>query len=200
MARDPIKPWTVEAQKYLYRDKWLRHRVDRCRTDRDILIESYHVMEAPDWVNVVAITDDLQILLVDEYRHGAGAVVRGLPSGTVETDDQDPRAAMQRELLEETGYGAAQIWPIVDGYSNSGRFNNRIWAFLAVGCRPVGEPVFDPGENISVVPVDLASCLQKLHFGSLQMQVAHLLSLFAAEAFIRQKPYPELTAIRAALV
>ena len=157
-------------------------------------------MEAPDWVNVVAITDDLQILLVDEYRHGAGAVVRGLPSGTVETDDQDPRAAMQRELLEETGYGAAQIWPIVDGYSNSGRFNTRIWAFLAVGCRPVGEPVFDPGENISVVPVDLASCLQKLHFGNLQMQVAHLLSLLAAEAFIRQKPYAELTAIRAALV
>lgn len=73
------------------------------------MIDPYHVLKIPDLVNVVALTDDQQVLLVDEYRHGVGAVVCGLISGTVEADDQDPGAATTWEWMEETGYKAQQI-------------------------------------------------------------------------------------------
>ncbi|MGZ3639783.1 MAG: NUDIX domain-containing protein, partial [Ktedonobacterales bacterium] len=58
-------------------------------------VESYHVLEYPTWVNVVALTNDGQLVLVREYRHGAGRVVVGLPAGSVESGDADPMVAIR---------------------------------------------------------------------------------------------------------
>jgi 8-oxo-dGTP pyrophosphatase MutT (NUDIX family) len=200
MADNTVKPWTVETQKYVWRDKWVNHRVDRCLTDRGNIVDPYHVFELSDWVNVVAITDDLQVLLIDEYRHGVGEVVRGLPSGTVDVSDHDAGQAMQRELMEETGFRADQMWPLVDGFANAARLSNKISSFLAIGCTATGNTHFDDGENIVIAPIDLPACLTMLHSGDLRMQVAHLLALFAAEAFIRRSDDVALAEIRAALV
>ena len=77
MATTPVRAWRVERQRYLYRDRWLTHRADRCVTERGEVLDPFHVFEFTDWVNVIALTADRQVLLVDEYRHGVGEVVRG---------------------------------------------------------------------------------------------------------------------------
>ena len=199
MAQTPVRPWRVERQRYLYRDRWLTHRADRCVTERGEVLDPFHVFEFTDWVNVIALTADRQVLLVDEYRHGVGEVVRGLPSGVMEPEETDPAVAAARELLEETGHRAGHMWPVAESFANAASQTNRVWSFLAVDCRPVTDPNFDPGENIALAPVALATCLEDLHAGRLRMQMAHLLGLFAAESFLRAHPDPNLAAIRRAL-
>src|SRR5262249_34587526 len=80
------------------------------RVRRDIVVwprtgveGRYVVLECPDWVNVIALTDDRQVVLIRQYRHGVDRVVLEIPSGIVERDEE-PLAAAQRELAEETGY------------------------------------------------------------------------------------------------
>ncbi|MAK75852.1 MAG: hypothetical protein CMH68_01595 [Nisaea sp.] len=94
-------------------------------------------------------------------------------------------ATAARELLEETGHRAEQMWPVAESFANAASQTNRVWSFLAINCRPVGDTRFDPGENIALAPVALADCLKGLHAGRLRMQMAHLLGLFAAESFLR---------------
>ena len=109
----------------------------------------------------------------------------------MEPEETDPAVAAARELLEETGHRAGHMWPVAESFANAASQTNRVWSFLAVDCRPVTDPNFDPGENIALAPVALATCLEDLHAGRLRMQMAHLLGLFAAESFLRAHPRPK---------
>ena len=105
------------------------------------------VIEHPDWVDVIALTADLNIVLVDQYRHSVRSVRTEFPAGTVD-DGEEPLAAIQRELLEETGYasdewhllGTAPVYPPLQ--------TNRIYSFLALNARRIGGQALDDGEVI----------------------------------------------------
>ena len=62
-----LTKWTVERGNYLYKGQFLNHRIDRCITHQGVIADPYHVIEYSDWVNIVAVTSDLDILLVREY-------------------------------------------------------------------------------------------------------------------------------------
>ena len=139
MSGAPIKPGplTVEASRIEFQDRFLTHRMDRCLTERGNILDPYHVLEMRDWCHVVALTDAGELILVEEYRHAAGRVVRGLPAGTVEVGE-DPAEAMPRELAEETGY-AAETWiPLPAMWANPATQTNRVHSYLALGARSVG--------------------------------------------------------------
>ena len=64
--------WTVTHSRYVLTDRWLSVRADSCRTAAGQVVEPYCVFEYPDWVNVVALTDAQEVILVRQYRHGIG--------------------------------------------------------------------------------------------------------------------------------
>ena len=99
----------------------------RCFSERDEVFDPIHLFEFTDWVNVVAPTADSRVLLVDEYRHCVGEVVRGSPSGVMETDETDPATAAARELMQETAHRAEQILPVAENFTKSARQSNRVW-------------------------------------------------------------------------
>ena len=61
------------------------------------------VLDCPDWVNIIPLTDDGQVVLIRQFRHGTQSVTLEVPGGVVEADES-PEAAAVRELAEETGY------------------------------------------------------------------------------------------------
>jgi ADP-ribose pyrophosphatase len=194
-----IAPWQILESRMSYEDRWLRVRSDTCRTAQGYIVEPYHVMEYLDWVNVLALTTDGQVITVREYRHGVGQVLRGLPGGGVETRDQSPLAAMQRELLEETGYGGGQFFGVGQSFPNTGNQNNTLWSFLAVGVVKLQGQQLDEAEHIEIVLQDFAEFNQEVWSGAIPLQSLHLATIGLASHFIKQSKLPELEVLRRAL-
>ena len=160
------------------------------------MIESYHVVECSTWVNVLALTPTGQVVLVREYRHGAGQVLLGLPGGAVEKWDESPCAAIQRELLEETGYGGGQFFEIGHSYANPSNQNNVVWSFLALDVVPSQEQHLDEAEHIEIVLQDFGSLSQQIWSGETPTQALHLATLGFATHFILRNNLPQLESIR----
>ena len=179
-------PWTVESSRMGYVDQFLRHRLDRCITERNHVLDPFHVLELKDWCMVVALTGAGDLVLVEEYRHGAGQVVRGLPAGTVEPGEA-PQGAMARELTEETGYADGDWFALPDFWSNPALATNTCHSYLAVGVEATGHRKLDPGETIETVTVDPRVALADLASGRWRANGLQIAALLLARDHARSR-------------
>lgn len=98
--------WTTHSTTVEYQNAWISVREDTVtRPDGEAGIYGVVTMHNPA-VFVVAITDDDEVLMVSLYRYATRATSLEVPAGGCDGDD--PLAAAQRELLEETGYVARE--------------------------------------------------------------------------------------------
>lgn len=110
-------------------------------------------------VVIVAITDQRELVLVEQYRIPLGRRVIELPAGLVgdsaESREEDLVEAARRELLEETGYEAARMELLMEGPSSPGLTNEFYAMLLARDARKVGLGGGDESEDIQVHVVPL---------------------------------------------
>lgn len=182
-----LTPWKVTGTRISYEDPWLRVRTDICETQEGQVIGPYHIIERGPWVNVIALTEDRQAVLVREYRHGVGKVLLGLPGGGVEERDESPLVAIQRELLEETGYGGGQFYEIGQSYPNSASQDNVLHSFLALNVQKVREEQeLDESENIEIVLQDFTAFSRQIWSGEIPMNSLYVATLGFASHFLAQ--------------
>ena len=141
--------WTVLSSEYLFRRPWLTARKDVVQLPDGRINPEYYILEYPDWVNVIAVTTDGQMILERQYRHGLGKTCYELPCGVVEAGEA-PLEAAKRELLEETGYAGGQWFEWMNLSPNSSANTNMVHCFLATGVEKVAEQHLDATEDISV--------------------------------------------------
>jgi 8-oxo-dGTP pyrophosphatase MutT (NUDIX family) len=97
--------------------------------------QPHYVIQGADFVVIVALTPQNQLLLVRQFRVAAAAVTLELPAGHVDPGET-PEQAARRELLEETGY-EADAFKLLGALSPSvARFTNHMWCFFAANARP----------------------------------------------------------------
>lgn len=170
--------WERIASKYLVRAPWATLRVDTCRMPDGTIIADYYVLEYPDWVNVVALTSDNQVILVRQYRHAAGEEVLELPGGVIEKGESIELAA-RRELLEETGYEFDHLEFLSELYANPATATNKTHCFLATGGKKISEQNLDRGEEIIIELVSPAK-LKELVLDNKLGQALHTSGVFYA--------------------
>lgn len=141
--------WRVLDREYIIRRPWLTARRDKVELPDGRVIEEYYVLEYPDWVNVIAITQEGQFVMERQYRHGLGVDSTELPCGVMEKGEE-PLEAARRELLEETGYGNGEWTELMAIAPNPGSQNNLTHCFLAVGVEKIAEQSLDDTEELTV--------------------------------------------------
>jgi 8-oxo-dGTP pyrophosphatase MutT (NUDIX family) len=144
-----LKQWVCEGRELLAdAGIFVLHRL-RSRSPRTGELCSMSVLEARDWVNVVALTEAGDVVLVRQYRHGTGDFTLEIPGGMVD-GGEDAAAAAARELLEETGYSGDPPLPLGVVTPNPAFLNNRCHTYLIANCRRVAEPAPEGGEDLEV--------------------------------------------------
>jgi 8-oxo-dGTP pyrophosphatase MutT (NUDIX family) len=132
-----------------------RVRRDISASPRDGAEHDFYVVESGDWINVIPLTDDEEVVMIEQYRHGSEDVTLEIPGGMVD-EGESPIEAAARELVEETGYASNEIVALGRTRPNPAIHDNWLHTFLARGARLVAEPVFDRTEHCAVRHVPLA--------------------------------------------
>ncbi len=149
------RPWTIEEKQELLTTSIFAVTARVATSPRTGLRHRFLVIEAPAWVNVVPLTGDGEVVMVEQYRQGTGELTLEIPGGMVDPQDASPAQAAQRELLEETGYLAQTISPTGVVAPNPAIQNNLCHSFVATDLEWRGDPVLDGAEDIETRLVPL---------------------------------------------
>lgn len=160
--------WKILKSFSAFKAGFFNLRVDECELPDRRVMPRYYVLEFPDWVNVVPVTEDGQMILVEQYRHAAGETFLEIPGGSTHPGGEDSQAAGARELLEETGYAAREWVYCGFHYPNPALQNNKMHTYLARGCVKVQEPQLDPFEDLQVKTLPVAEVMSRLHKGEIR--------------------------------
>lgn len=175
--------WTIMNSEHLVKDRWISLRADTCKMPNGKIITPYYILEYPNWVNVVAITKQKEVVLVQQYRHGSEKTLLELPSGGMEKTDSSPVEAIKRELAEETGYTGSEFIHTCTISANPANHNNLTYCFLALDVELTRDIYLDETEQIKVVLKPLNEVITSLKDNKF-LQALHVSSLFHALMYI----------------
>lgn len=184
-SNDQRPLWKVLDSKVVVDAEFLKMRQDRLQLPDGRVMPSYFVVEFTPWVNVVAVTSDQKLVMVEQYRHGAQQYTLEIPGGAVDPKDQnDILAAGLRELREETGFApAGEARVIATHRPNPALQNNFVYTVLANQCEQVGAPQFDEFEDVNLHIVNLVDVREMLKDGRINHSIV-LGSLLAANPYL----------------
>lgn len=142
--------WKTLSSKQLIDRPWMRVRCDKVQLPDGRVHEEYYVLSYPSWVNVIAETEEGDIILERQYRHGLDIVSTEICAGVME-EGETPLEAAQRELEEETGYTGGEWKEIMTVAPNPGVMDNLCHCFYAKRVRKTCEQHLDDTEDIDVL-------------------------------------------------
>lgn len=179
-----IQPWPLIESSELGDYRVFKVRRDLRTSPRTGRRHELYVLECPDWVNVVAVTPDRQLVMIEQYRHGTGTVELEIPGGVVDPGDESPIAAGVRELREETGYEGGNPRILSCILPNPAIMTNRCYTVLVENC-VLRHPVeFDQGEDISTRLVPMQEIPAAVASGRIRHSLV-LVALYQFDLWLR---------------
>jgi 8-oxo-dGTP pyrophosphatase MutT (NUDIX family) len=182
---DPVRPWPKLATRrgehmVLFRPRWDTLRNPRTDEEMERL-----VLETPDWVNIVAMSESKRLVCVRQFRFGTGEITLEIPGGALDPREPHEEAA-RRELREETGY-TAERWTYLGFVEPNPAFqDNRCHHWLAEGARRTHDLELDSGEDIKVVELPLDEVRERIARGEIRHSL--VLTALARVLDLRQDP------------
>lgn len=169
-----MQPWKILSRETIFQNRWVEiEKVDYELPDcslADRFLRREH-----DFAVIVAVTSAGEFICTQEFRAGPNRVLRDLPGGFIEKNE-DPTAAAARELLEETGYAASQL-ELLAKKPASAYSNNFCYIFLAADCQKVADQNLDATELIEVELITKTEFIRWVEAGDLVDLDAGLLAL-----------------------
>jgi ADP-ribose pyrophosphatase len=158
-----LQPWVRREERIIADTSIFQVRSVLARSPRTGEDRWLSVVTTGDWINVIALTDDGHVVLVRQFRHGTREFTLEIPGGLIDPGET-PAQAGARELREESGYAGGEPVSLGVVNPNPAFINNRCHTVLIEGCRRVGDPQPDGGEDIetelrplSTIPQAIAS-------------------------------------------
>ena len=150
MSDQKIHPWKVLTRTRDYKcPVWNVSRNEVISSDGQIK-GSFYVTETRPWVNIIALDQNDNVIVVEQYRHGIEEVTMEIPGGVVDRSDESPLVSAQRELREETGYESNNWQHLGKISANPAIMNNWCDIYLAEDCRHLNHQQTDEFEEIAI--------------------------------------------------
>lgn len=150
-----IKPWEKTGSKPVGDFRIFTIRTETKISPRTGQEHEVHVIDSVNWVNVIAVTPEDQLVMVEQYRHGSNTVELEIPGGMMDPTDNSPVETAVRELREETGYEGENARVLGRILPNPAIMSNVCYTILVENCKYVCAVEFDHGEDLltKLVPV-----------------------------------------------
>jgi len=155
-----ILPWKKTGSKPVGDFRIFKLRSDTCVNPRTGTAHDFYVLDSVNWVNIIAVTSDQQLVMIHQYRHGSGTVELEIPGGMMDPHETDPVATAVRELREETGYEGENARLLGKIHSNPAILSNTTFTVLIENCRLKHNTDFDHGEDLATLLVPVAEIPQ----------------------------------------
>lgn len=149
----------------MYESPWCSFRVDEVRLPDGAEI-GYGVLESTGFAAVVPVTEGGGVVLVRQWRQPVEGFTLELPGGGVERGE-DPREAVRRELLEETGYRAEDLSHLASVHTSPGRATEVCHLFRCRTVRALVGPRPESTEFVSAVELPLSEAMRKVFDGEI---------------------------------
>jgi 8-oxo-dGTP pyrophosphatase MutT (NUDIX family) len=150
-----IRSWKKVRSKLIGDFRIFKLRSDVKISPRTGKEHDFYVLNSVDWVNVIAVTPDQKLVMVEQYRHGSNTVELEIPGGMMDPGETNPVATAVRELREETGYEGENARLLGHIWSNPAILSNKTHTVLIENCRLKHGVQFDYSEDLvtRLVPV-----------------------------------------------
>jgi ADP-ribose pyrophosphatase len=146
------------------------------------------VVDHPGAVGVVALDDQGQVAMLEQYRQPVGQRLWELPAGLLDVAGEPAQAAAARELVEEAGLEAAEWAVLADTLSSPGMTNEATRVFLARGLTAVERPVGHAEEaDLVLAWVPLDEAVRRVLRGEIRNAMA-IIGLLAADRALAGSP------------
>ena len=165
-----VQPWQITSSEQVVDCRIFKVRKDVTINPRTGRQHDMFVVESPNWVNIIPLTHDDQVVMVEQWRHGTRSIHLETPGGLMDVGET-PEQCARRELLEETGHEAGEVLRLGTVHPNPAIQNNLQHYVLATNCRRVAALRLDHTEDIVVRLVPLAEVPDMIRAGKITHSV-----------------------------
>ncbi|MEO8821158.1 MAG: NUDIX hydrolase [Ginsengibacter sp.] len=170
--------WKILSSEYISNHQYFTARKDKCETPDGKIIDEYFVVELPETVCGLALTEEGKVIMVRQYRHPIEETLIEIPGGFID-ENETHEQAMRRELKEETGYEFSSLTEVGKIAANPGVLNNFTYLFLAQGGKKTSEQKLDKNEELEIELISLKE-LKQLFLDNKILQGTHNSCVFYA--------------------
>ncbi len=169
-AQSPRK-WTTLSTRPVLDYLFIKLREHERESPRHGKKGRFVSMELADWVQIIALTEKRELVLVEQFRHGTEQITLEFPAGVV-NPGEDPRLAAMREMREETGYTSVQVHDMGFFYPNPAYQTNRCHVYFAENAVRTEEQELDEMEDIVIRTPPLSELPGMIESGAFSHGVA----------------------------
>ena len=155
-----IRPWKKVSSKPVGDFRIFKIRSDLCINPRTGKEHDFYVLDSVNWVNIIAVTPERELVMVQQYRVGSQTVELEIPGGMMDPGETDPVATAVRELREETGYAGENARRLGKVHSTPAILTNTTYTVLIENCQLRHGVEFDSGEDLTTRLVPAAEVSQ----------------------------------------
>jgi 8-oxo-dGTP pyrophosphatase MutT (NUDIX family) len=184
-----IRPWTQIGSKPLGDYRIFSVRSDEKISPRTGRTHDFFVIDCVDWVNVLALTPNEELVMVEQYRHGSNTVELEIPGGIMDRTDTSAVETAVRELREETGYEGRDPRRLAGVFANPAIMSNTCHTVLVEHCQLRHPVEWDSGEDLITRVVPFAEIPSLIGAGRIRHPLV-IVALYHFDLWRRGQPEP----------